>query len=133
MTKDNLKNKITNSTNIALCPILGQTYFYFNDGKVRKSRREEVVITDVIPFDKIDNETLEVWKGEIERCDWGLYDPTTDFFVKGVLGKDRRELIFSRSKGGWFSFGNYFWDGRLCIDGSLNASLGGRNAVLSNN
>ena len=125
MQEDNLKDETANSTNTVLCPVLGQTYFYFDDGKIRDSRRDEVLITAVIPFDKIDTETLDMWNDEVKRCDWGLYEKTTDYFVKGILGKDKTELIFVRSKGGWFSFGSYLWDGRLDVDGSLNARLNG--------
>ena len=106
------------------CPIIGRIYFYFDDGKIRESRRSKVLITDIIPFDQIDNETKQIWKDEVEQCkDWGLYDETTDFFIKGSLQEENQELIFVRSKGGWFSFGNYMYDGRLDHDGSLNMFL----------
>lgn len=76
MTKDNLKDEPANSINTILCPVLGQTYLYFDDGKIRESRRDEVLIIDVIPFNKIDKETLDMWNDEVKRCDWGLYDIT---------------------------------------------------------
>lgn len=107
-----------------LCPILGQTYNYFDDGKIKPSRRSKVVITDVIPFDKIDLETLNNWKLEVEECDW-LFAKKTDFFVKAdlKLSNDNIEkIIFVRTiDNGWFSLG--WWSGRLDIDGSLNAYL----------
>jgi hypothetical protein len=58
------------SANTLLCPILGQTYNYFDDGKIRPSRRMEVVITEIIPFDKIDEQTLLDWNDEVKECYW---------------------------------------------------------------
>lgn len=105
-------------------PILGQTYFYFDDGKISKSRRDEVTITEVIPFSDIDEDTLKFWKEEVEACSgFGLYESETDFFIKGFLKESNEEAIFVRSKGGWFSIGPYLSSGRLDIDGSLNARL----------
>ena len=99
-------------------PIVGQTYHYFDDGKIKVSRRAEVVITDVIPFENIDEETLIQWKEAVEECDW-LYAPETDFFVKVDTFFD---ITFVRTKeDNWFSFG--FLAGRLDIDGSLNEQL----------
>jgi hypothetical protein len=109
-----------------LCPVLGQTYNYFDDGKIKKIRRMEVVITEIIPFNKIDEETLNDWKQEVEECHW-LYAKETDFFVKADLkvSNDKIEkIIFVRTinnNNGWFSLG--WWGGRLDIDGSLNDAL----------
>jgi hypothetical protein len=105
-------------------PILGQTYHYFDDGKIKVSRRAEVVITEVIPFEKIDEYTLDYWQEEVEECDW-LYAPKTDFFVKAestLFDSPYNEIIFVRTiDDDWFSFG--FRAGRLDIDGSLNDTL----------
>jgi hypothetical protein len=105
-------------------PILGKTYHYFDDGKIKASRRGEVVITEVIPFEKIDEYTLDYWQEEVEECDW-LYAQKTDFFVKAestLFGSPYNEIIFVRTiDDDWFSFG--FRAGRLDIDGSLNEEL----------
>ena len=133
LNKNIMKNSETNniqshSGNTLLYPVLGQTYNYFDDGKIRPSRRMEVVITEIIPFNEIDAETLESWKEEVEECNW-LYAKETDFFVKGDLkvSDDKIEkIIFVRTINnnyGWFSLG--WWGGRLDIDGSLNALLNG--------
>ena len=128
MKNVDLKNETSTCGNTLLCPVLGQTYNYFDDGKIRPSRRMEVVITEIIPFNEIDAETLESWKEEVEECNW-LYDKETDFFVKGDLkvSDDKIEkIIFVRTinnNDGWFSLG--WWGGRLDIDGSLNALLNG--------
>ena len=105
-----------------MIPEINKIYYFFDDGKIRESRKDEVLITAVIPFDEIDIKTLSIWEIECEQCKH-LYDTKTDYFVKGVLKKGKQELIFSRSHEGWFSFGNYLWDGRLDIDGTLNNKL----------
>ena len=105
-------------------PIIGKTYHYFDDGKIKVSRRSQVLITEVIPFEKIDEDTLNKWKEEVEECDW-LYAQKTDFFVKAesTFSDDSiRTMIFVRTvDNGWFSIGYY--GGRLDIDGSLNDTL----------
>lgn len=99
-------------------PVVGKTYHYFDDGKIKLSRRGEVVVTEVIAFKDIDQNTLNYWQAEVEECDW-LYAPKTDFFVKVDTFFD---IIFVRTKDdNWFSFG--FLAGRLDIDGSLNDRL----------
>lgn len=105
---------------------LNKTYDYFDDGKIRESRRMPVTIKEIIPFDKIDEETLSLWEEEVEECDW-LYAKQTDFFIKGKLklGDDKNEdVIFVRTinnNDGWFSMG--WWGGRLDVDGSLAGLL----------
>ncbi len=111
---------------ITTIPILGKTYNYFDDGKINQSRRMEVIITEIIPFNKIDSETLKTWTEDVEQCDW-LYAKETDYFVKGdlkVSDEEIEKIIFVRTinnNGGWFSLG--WWGGRLDIDGSLNSIL----------
>ena len=125
-TKDNLKNETHTFGNTLLFPVLGQTYNYFDDGKIKPSRRMEVVITEIIPFNKIDKDTLNEWKQEVKDC-WWLYAKETDFFIKADLkvSDDKIEkIIFVRTinnSDGWFRLG--WWAGRLDIDGSLNALL----------
>lgn len=101
---------------------LNETYDYFDDGKIKESRRMSVTITDIIPFKDIDSETLSLWQEEVKECYW-LYTKETDFFIKGKmkLGNDKyEEIVFVRTinnNDGWFSMG--FWGGRLDADGSL--------------
>lgn len=107
-------------------PICGNTYHYFDDGKIRESRRMEVVITEIIPFSEIDAETLNDWKQEVEDFHW-LYAKETDFFIKADLKVSNNKIekvVFVRTinnNDGWFSIG--WWGGRLDVDGSLNNSL----------
>jgi hypothetical protein len=122
------KNETLTCGNTSLCPVLGQTYNYFDDGKIRATRRMEVVITEIIPFSEIDKETLNEWEEEVEECNW-LYAKKTDFFVRGDLKVSDdiiKKIIFVRTidkNNGWFSLG--WWGGSLDIDGSLNALLNG--------
>ena len=105
-------------------PEINKTYNYFDDGKIKETRRMSVVITEIIPFDKIEEDILDQWKEEVENCDW-LYAKETDYFIKGILetskdGKHTEEIVFVRTiddKDGWFSLG--WWGGRLDLDGNL--------------
>lgn len=94
---------------------IGESYDCYDDGKVKESRRMIVEITDIIPFGKAATDLINIWKGEVEECDW-LYAKTTDFFIKGIT--DLTEVIFVRTlDNGWFSLG--YWGGRLDITNKL--------------
>ena len=98
---------------------IGKTYNYFDDGKVKESRKMPVIITSITPFNKIGKRVLKLWREEVEQCDW-LYEKETDYFIKGDLyvTKDKIEkVVFVASRNGWFSLG--WWGGRLDVDGSL--------------
>jgi len=105
-------------------PVVGNTYTYYDDGKIKPSRRMKVMITEIIPFKTIDPETLTLWKEESERCDW-LYAKETDYFILADLKtneKDIEKVIFVRHRNNnWFSLG--WWGGLLDIDGSLDMGL----------
>ena len=126
--EDELKHSNATCGNTLLCPVLGQTYNYFDDGKIRPSRRMEVVITEIIPFSEIDEETLNDWKEEVEECYW-LYAKETDYFVKADLkvSDDKTEkIIFVRTinnNDGWFSLEKK--KKILDKDGTTNALLNG--------
>lgn len=104
-----------------MIPTLNETYHYFDDGKIRESRKMLVTITDIVPFDKIDKYTLGEWNEEVVEHDW-LYNKETDYFVAGDLKISNNEVekvFFVRTvDNGWFSLGD--WSGKLDIDGSLN-------------
>ena len=99
---------------------IGKTYDYFDDGKIRESRRMSVKITEIIPFDEIDSATLSKWEEETEYCNW-LYAKNTDYFIMGELkisDSKIEKIVFVRTlNDGWFSLG--WWAGRLDVDGSL--------------
>ncbi len=104
-----------------MIPELNKTYNYFDDGKISESRKDKVKIYDVVRFNEIDVETLNNWEREVEECYW-LYRKDTDYFIKGRLKKDDRDVVFVRTKdNGWFSLG--WWAGRLDLDGSLTVRL----------
>ena len=102
---------------------MNKTYKYFDDGKIRLSRMDEVLIKEIIPFSNIDIKTLNEWLKEVAECHW-LYSSNTDYFIKATMFEDEddKEITFVRTKDrGWFSLG--FWAGRLDIDGTLERSI----------
>ena len=93
--------------------IVGEHYDYFDDGKIRESRRSDCTLLEKIPFTDIDKDTLSLWQEEVETCHW-LYSKETDFFIKAIINfeYEPETVYFVRTKdGGWFSLG--FWGGRL--------------------
>ena len=105
-------------------PEIGKTYNCFDDGKISESRRYEVTITEIIPFNEADKELLDIW-GEEGLPSYWLFEKT-DYFVKfkSTEFKDEPNGVFARTKdGGWFGLGNYWNSGRLDIDGTLTDSL----------
>lgn len=105
-------------------PEIGKIYNCFDDGKITKSRLYTVKILEIIPFDKIDEETLNNWKKEVENCHW-LYAKETDYFIKatGELKEDDISIFVRTLNGGWFSIGSFLNSGRLDVDGELTELL----------
>lgn len=98
---------------------IGQTYNYFDDGKIKLSRKYDVKITNIILFNEIDPTTLKLWKEEVNGCDW-IYNKFTDYFILGDLmtSIDKEKIIFVRTlENEWFSLG--VWGGYLDYDGRL--------------
>ena len=129
-------NKLSKNTQVPQCdktavsgcvlnlPEIGKTYNCFDDGKISKSRMYQVTIDEIIPFEKANNELLQLWKEEGVPSYW-LFEKT-DCFIKFTSNefKDEPNGVFARTKdGGWFGLGNYWNSGRLDIDGSLTDSL----------
>jgi hypothetical protein len=105
-------------------PILNKTYNCFDDGKISESRRYEVIITEIIPFDKAEDELLAMWEEQGKPCDWLFGE--TDYFVrfKSTENEEEPNGVFARTiDGGWFGLGNWWNSGRLDIDGSLMHKL----------
>lgn len=115
-------NPMENKTQLSPLPETEKTYNYFDDGKIRESRRSEVTVTHIIPFNEIEEEILTEWKSEVKKCHW-LYAKKTDYFIKGLLHSSNkdfadREIVFVRTvDGGWFSLG--WWGGELDVSGEL--------------
>ncbi len=106
-----------------MIPIKDSIYYYFDDGKIRESRKDKITIKELIPFYNIDREILLKWETEVKHNSQ-LFAKQTDFFVKGLLISQNKELIFARTiDNGWFSFNDTLNDGRLDIDGSLERLL----------
>ncbi len=128
--KSKIVQKILNDmeTDVSGCvfdlPEIGKTYNCFDDGKIRESRMYQVTINEIVPFEKADNELLELWEEEGLLVYW-LFEKT-DYFIKFTSNefKDEPKGVFARTKdGGWFGLCNYWNSGRLDIDGSLTESL----------
>jgi hypothetical protein len=103
-------------------PIIGQVYDYFDNGLLMESRRYKVIITDIVPFDKIEKNIREAWEEDL-RILPNVFSKTTDYFIKAVIFPDGShiEIVFVRANEErvykWFSLG--FWGGILDVDGSL--------------
>ena len=108
-----------------MIPKIGKTYNCFDDGKITHSRLYTVDVIDVIPFNKIDKETLDNWDEQVEICDW-LYAKETDFFIKTENGEDGSATFVRTLNGGWFSIGEFMNSGRLDVDGELTDVLNNR-------
>lgn len=106
---------------------IGNKYNHFDDGKIRESRRIEVIITSIIPFIEASDDILGIWCEDVVECDW-IYAKETDYFIiakpDDSLDSIDDNYVYVRAiDGGWFSLG--FWAGRLDVDGSLYTQLQG--------
>jgi hypothetical protein len=123
MKKNKIKkfNEMSEEITYSPVPEVGKVYDYFDNGMINYKQKMSVKIMKVIPFTKIDRETLKLWETESKNLVW-LYNKETDYFVKGYLVDNDVEVVFVRSKyGGWYSLG---WSsGRLDIDGYLMKCL----------
>ena len=105
-------------------PEIGKTYNCFDDGKISESRRYEVTITEIIPFNEVNEELLSIWEEEGKPRYWMFEE--TDFFIKfkSTENKEYPYGFLARTKdGGWFGLGNFWNSGRLDIDGTLTQRL----------
>ncbi len=105
-----------------MIPEIGKRYNCFDDGKICESRLYTVDVIEVIPFDKIDKETLIKWEKLISECDW-LFSGRTDYFVKTENGEDGNAVFVRTIDDGWFSIGDFMNSGRLDIDGELTKKM----------
>ena len=118
-------------------PIVGKTYHFFDDGKIKPSRHSIATILRVISPDDAKNIMVDsislgrvslwdVWKDEVEQCYW-LYATETDWFVEASdRDYDKNNLWFVRTQdGGWFSLDiQSSWQaGELDVDGHLYESV----------
>lgn len=103
-------------------PEIGKTYNCFDDGKISYSRLYTVIVVDIIPFNKIDKQTLIEWEEEVRECDW-LFSKETDYFIKTANGEDGDAIFVRTLDGGWFSMGEFMNSGKLDIDGELTNNI----------
>lgn len=103
-------------------PEIGKTYNCFDDGKISHSRLYTVDVVSVIPFENIDEDTLDEWVERVEECDW-LFAKETDYFIKTSNGEDGDAVFVRTLDGGWFSIGQFMNSGILDIDGEFTAIL----------
>jgi hypothetical protein len=105
-----------------MIPELNKIYNCFDDGKIRESRKYQVKIIDIIPFNDATSHLKETWEQEVIDTYW-LYAKNTDYFIKGCLIESKDDdMFFIRTKdGGWFGLG--YWSGRLDVDNSLTNML----------
>lgn len=106
-------------------PTVGNQYVYFDDGKIRSSRKYWAFINELVPFDDASQNMIDMWEQEMSERDW-LYAPETDYFIKATLETSLfryvSDIIFVRTiHGEWFSLG--YWGGLLDVDGSLQTKL----------
>lgn len=95
----------------------GEIYNFFDDGKIKPSRRQLVIISEVIPYDQVTPGILKEWKKE-KWVHPNLYSETTDYFIVGRLGDVNEYNVFVRDcHNNWFSIG--YWGGALDHDGKL--------------
>jgi hypothetical protein len=101
---------------------IGEEYNFFDDGKVRLSRMDTVIISDIIPYNQ-DSEILKIWNKY--KIFYPFNNIKSEYFIKAVLSKTKEELIFAKTLyHGWFSFGeNSIYQGELDINGDLTAKL----------
>lgn len=113
-------------------PIVNKTYYFYEDGKISKTRQKTVVVTEVLTnmqYKKKYPEGFKTWLSEKKSCDF-LYRDTTDYFVNAVNKVDTEEIFtFVRSKIKplqWFSFGGFLTDGVLDVTNELTNELNER-------
>ena len=119
---------------------IGKIYDFYDDGKIRESRRSQMKVTDFVSglFGakllswKIDGREVSLWdiwkttiRNELRRFDtisyrifdWGC----TDFVICSPIddnGKvdEEYDVIFARTiDGGWYTLEDVEWNGRLIV------------------
>ena len=92
-------------------PELYKKYDCYDDGKITESRKYQVLITDIIPFDKADKDLKNQYKQFL--IDWDfvhLYAKETDYFIFAVSYEQwlpQVEIFVRTLDGGWFGMGEW--------------------------
>ena len=129
--------------NLKPVPKIGESYHFFDDGKITPMRHAIATITEIITLEEakeiiistprdydvktgqnvfINMSLHDIWVEEKRHIDW-IYAEDTDYIVKADIPEyDKDPIYFARTKnGGWFSMDVTSWwqSGRLDIDGKL--------------
>lgn len=91
-------------------PELYKKYDCYDDGKITESRKYQVLITDIIPFNKADKDLVEAWHEEVLTNHW-IFAQETDYFIFAVSYEQwypKIEIFVRTLDGGWFGLGE--WD-----------------------
>lgn len=102
-------------------PELYKKYDCYDDGKRRESRRYQVLVTDIIPFNEANEDLIKAWKIAVEQYNY-LFATETDYFIFAVSYEwwyPEVEIFVRIMDGGWFGLGTYNpyekeWDCYTC-------------------
>lgn len=107
-------------------PIVGKTYYCYDDGKITYNRQYKVKITDITPYKKASDEDKKLF-GICAKNHSFLFAKTTDFIIHGIINEaandEANNCIFARTINGDF-FGMGHWNnGLLDISNELTENL----------
>lgn len=121
-----------------MIPKVGNSYRFFDDGKLTRSRMYIATVIDVVPFDKAKDITVDTngywhitsmslvnaWEIDTDKEEsWSVFANTTDYFIGCSIPEyDKHTIWFARTKdNGWFSFNiqSNWQSGRLDVTGEL--------------
>jgi len=105
-----------------IIPNVGETFAFFDDGKIKPTRKYTATVVKKIPFKEESKEVVSVWKEHVAGNP-NLYADKTPYFVYcSVQVYDEDLCIFvATTDNKWFSIDYpHFWmSGALDIDGSM--------------
>ena len=110
-------NFILSSYNPDPIPVVGKTYYTYDDGKISLSREGQVKVLRIIPAWRMPLRLRFLWMREKREFDW-VFEPKTDFVIVTEVcdcDEPRKEYFFRQRTGEWFSietnrFGGSFLD-----------------------
>ena len=149
-----IREKIRYRKHFKKVPVKGNTYHFFDDGKISPARHHIATVEDVFTFEEgehlfvnaivdydydrnkvvYDKVPLsEVWQKQMLRCYW-LFNEDNDYFIKCTIPTyDKDPIYFCRDKGGgWFSLDvtNTWQGGQLDVNEELYERFKEANADL---
>lgn len=84
-------------------PIVGKTYFTYDDGKIKPTRETVTTIVDILDYSKLDDELKREIDREVEDSNF-LYMPEQTVIVKAMNQHTNDVEYYMRTRGGgWFS------------------------------